>query len=118
MKESFTSPWLAKQSHPFFKHLLALRQLSKVGNAFLGSFLELQHKGRLHCVYHQTRGDRGGTRSGRLSASAPNLQQIPARNEDLAPKVRGLFLPEVGQRLVALDYSQQEPRVTVHYAKV
>ena len=117
-KQSFPAPWLVKQEHPFFKHLLKLRQLSKAGGAFLTSFLDFQNEGRIHCVYHQARGDRGGTRSGRLSASNPNLQQIPARNEDLAPRIRSLFLPEKGCRLVAFDHSQIEPRITVHYSTV
>lgn len=262
-KQSFPAPWMLQQvksgapSAEFFAHVLKLRQLSKAGGAFLQSFLELEYKGRLRCNYHQTRGDRGGTRSGRLcvspdtliemprdlvkypdgvpmrevkvgdlvysfdwqkhlclkkvlgigptkvvetvivsvldektgkiteltctpdhlirryqgkwqsaaslnkgdkllsmgrhevisvrpgpiievwdmevedthtfigsnvtlhnSASNPNLQQIPSRNEDLAPRIRSLFLPEEGMRLVSFDHNQIEPRITVHYSSV
>ena len=46
----------------------------------------------------------------------PNLQQLPARNKDFGPKIRGLFLPEEGCRWGSFDYSQQEPRMVVHYA--
>ncbi len=48
--------------------------------------------------------------------SNPNLQQVPARNKDLGPKIRSLFIPEEGHQWGSFDYSQQEPRMTVHYA--
>ena len=54
--------------------------------------------------------------SHRLSMANPNLQQLPARNKDFGPKIRGLFLPEEGCRWGSFDYSQQEPRMVVHYA--
>ena len=54
--------------------------------------------------------------SGRLSMSNPNLQQIPARNKEFGPKIRGLFMPLEGHRWGSFDYSQQEPRLVVHYA--
>ena len=44
------------------------------------------------------------------------LQQVPARDPILGPLVRGLFLPEEDHVWGAYDYSQQEPRLTVHYA--
>lgn len=52
------------------------------------------------------------------SSRNPNMQQIPARNPVLAPLIRGLFLPEPGDKWASLDYSSQEPRLTVHYAVV
>ena len=50
--------------------------------------------------------------------SNPNLQQIPARNPRFAEAIRGLFLPEEGEKWSSLDYSQQEPRILVHYASL
>ena len=44
------------------------------------------------------------------------LQQVPARNKDFGPKIRSLFIPEEGYKWGSFDYSQQEPRMTVHYA--
>ena len=58
----------------------------------------------------------GGTVTGRFSYQNPNLQQIPARNKDLGPKIRSLFIPEDGCKWGVFDYSQQEPRLVVHYA--
>jgi DNA polymerase I-like protein with 3'-5' exonuclease and polymerase domains len=48
----------------------------------------------------------------------PNLQQIPARNKDLGPRIRSLFLPEEGHQWGCFDYNQQEPRLVVHYASL
>tara|TARA_R110002126_G_scaffold16120_1_gene64918 strand:- start:205 stop:1041 length:837 start_codon:yes stop_codon:yes gene_type:complete len=50
--------------------------------------------------------------------SNPNLQQIPARDPELGPMIRSLFLPEEGEEWAAIDFSQQEPRILVHYAHV
>jgi len=51
-----------------------------------------------------------------IAYSNPNLQQIPARNKDLGPMIRSLFIPEVDHKWGCFDYSQQEPRLVVHYA--
>jgi DNA polymerase I-like protein with 3'-5' exonuclease and polymerase domains len=48
----------------------------------------------------------------------PNLQQIPARDPELGPMIRSLFLPEEGEKWASIDFSQQEPRILVHYASV
>ena len=67
---------------------------------------------------NQLRSDNGGTITGRFSYANPNLQQIPARNKDLGPKIRSLFIPEDGCKWGCFDYSQQEPRLVVHYASL
>jgi len=43
-------------------------------------------------------------------------QQIPARDKEIGPKIRSLFIPEEGHTWGCFDYSQQEPRLVVHYA--
>jgi DNA polymerase I-like protein with 3'-5' exonuclease and polymerase domains len=48
----------------------------------------------------------------------PNLQQLPSRDPELGPMIRRLFLPEEGRQWAAIDFSQQEPRIMTHYAKV
>ena len=78
--------------------------------------MKYQVKGRIHAEINQLRSDNGGTVSGRLSMSNPNLQQVPARNKEFGPKIRSLFVPEEGHKWGSFDYSQQEPRMTVHYA--
>ena len=62
------------------------------------------------------RSEDGGTRSFRFSYSNPPLQQMPSRDEELAPLIRGVFLPEEGEVWAKPDVSQQEFRFIVHYA--
>lgn len=116
---SFEAEWLAQQEHPVMKMILEARQLDRCGGTFIRSkIIDCAINGRVHTQYWQVKNDRGGTVSGRFASSNPNLQQVPARNERLATKVRSLFIPESGCRWGCFDYSQQEPRVTVHYASL
>ena len=50
------------------------------------------------------------------SYNSPNLQQIPSRDPILGPMIRSLFLPDEGKQWASIDFSQQEPRLAVHYA--
>jgi len=114
---SFTGKWLEGLNHGLPKLIVQARKYQKIRSAFIENMiLEHAHKGRIHGQMHPLRGDSGGTVSGRFSYSTPNLQQVPARDPILGPLVRGLFLPEEGHSWGAFDYSQQEPRLTVHYA--
>jgi len=93
------------------------RRYDKVDNTFIqGHVLGHQVNGRIHCTFNQLRSDDSGTISGRFSSTQPNLQQISARDEELAPMIRGLFLPEEGEVWEALDWSQIEFRFLVHFA--
>jgi len=85
---------------------------------FLESYILDSHvNGKVYGQFHLLRGDSGGTRSGRLSSSTPNLQNLPSRDEELAPMVRGIFVPDDGHRQwVKIDYSQIEYRFMIHYA--
>ena len=113
---SFTQNWLVNSEHPVSKYIVNAREINKFHNTFLNSIMKYEHKGRIHGEINQLRSDTGGTVSGRLSMSNPNLQQLPARNKDFGPLIRGLFLPEEGDQWGSFDYSQQEPRIVVHYA--
>ncbi len=116
---SFTADWVKQQGHPFFKKVQEIRSLSKMRRDFVESMiLENQLNGRIHTQFHQLKKDEQGTRSGRFSSTNPNLQQVPSRDKVLAPMIRGLFIPEDGCQWAKLDYSQQEPRVLLHYACV
>ena len=113
---SFTQNWLINSEHDISKYIVSARELNKFRNTFLNSILKFENKGRIHAEIQQLRNDSGGTVSGRLSMSNPNLQQLPARNKEFGPMIRGLFLPEEGFKWGSFDYSQQEPRLVVHYA--
>lgn len=113
---SFTSSFLSTHEHPLAKAVHTAREVNKVQGTFIDGLMGHVHNGRVHGHINQTRSDDGGTVTGRISMSNPNLQQIPARNPELGPLVRGLFLPEEGQKWAGIDFSQQEPRILVHYA--
>ncbi len=117
-KPSFTKDFLAECDHPFAQEVLEVRKCDKLRGTFVESYILDSHiNGRVHCQFHPLRGDKNGTRSGRFASSDPNLQNIPSRDEELAPLVRGLFLPDIGcPRWRRLDYSQIEYRKFVHYA--
>ena len=91
------------------------REYDKAANTFVDGLLDYVHNDRIHADINQIRSDQGGTVTGRFSMSNPNLQQIPARGF-MGKKMREMFLPEEGHEWTSLDYSQQEPRIVVHYA--
>ena len=72
------------------------REINKAHTTFIDSILRYEHNGRIHAEINQLRNAGGGTVTGRFSYQNPNLQQIPARNKDLGPKIRSLFIPEEG----------------------
>ena len=113
---SFTKNFLANHPHPLVKHIARAREINNAHTTFIDTILKHSYKGRIHAEINQLRGDNGGTVTGRFSYSNPNLQQIPARNKDLGPAIRSLFIPEEGHTWGCFDYSQQEPRLVVHYA--
>lgn len=81
-----------------------------------------QIDGRIHATFNQLRrnkdDDKGlkGAAYGRFSCENPNLQQQPSRDEDIAPIWRRIYEPEQEREWAANDYSQQEPRIVVHFA--
>jgi DNA polymerase I-like protein with 3'-5' exonuclease and polymerase domains len=90
---------------------------------FLGTFIngyiiESNVNGRVHGQFNQLKGDEYGTVTGRLSASKPNLQNIPNPEKDpfFSQKCRGMFLPERGCEWLRYDFSQIEYRLLVHFA--
>jgi DNA polymerase I-like protein with 3'-5' exonuclease and polymerase domains len=115
---SFTKNFLQEHKHPVVRMIAQAREINKAHTTFIDSILRYEHKGRIHAEINQLRSQTGGTVTGRFSYQNPNLQQIPARNKDLGPKIRSLFIPEEGHRWGVFDYSQQEPRLVVHYASL
>ena len=114
---SFTKAFLAEHTHELPKLILRCRELNKTHGTFISTIMKYTTpQGRIHGHINQIRSDDGGTVSGRISMNHPNLQQIPARDPQLGPMIRSLFLPEEGAKWASLDYSQQEPRILVHYA--
>jgi len=107
--------YLRKHNNKCLRMIAKAREYDKAINTFIDGLLEYVHKGRIHADINQIRSDTGGTVTGRFSMSNPNLQQIPAKGY-IGGKMRELFIPEEGCKWGSFDYSQQEPRIVVHYA--
>ena len=115
---SFTKNFLQNHPHALPKAIADAREINKARTTFIDSITKHSHKGRIHADINQIRSDQGGTVTGRFSMSNPNLQQIPARHPELGPMIRSIFIPEEKCKWGSFDYSQQEPRILVHYAKL
>jgi len=113
---SFTKNFLSNHPHQVVQAIAKAREINKAHTTFIDTILKYSYKGRIHAEINQLRGDSGGTVTGRFSMNNPNLQQIPARNKDLGPRIRSLFIPEDNCKWGCFDYNQQEPRLVVHYA--
>ncbi|MDR1467457.1 MAG: DNA polymerase I [Oscillospiraceae bacterium] len=98
-------------SHPIVKKIIKFRALSKIKSTYCDSVLKLTKKdGRIHTVFNQTE-----TRTGRLSSSDPNLQNVPVRT-DAGRELRKFFRAQDGHILIDADYSQIELRILAHIA--
>jgi len=107
--------YLKKHKNRFLRFVAKARECDKAKNTFVEGLLGFVHNGRIHADINQIRGEHGGTVTGRFSMSNPNLQQIPSKGY-IGKKMRELFIPETGSEWYSFDYSQQEPRIVVHYA--
>ena len=112
----FDKNFLATHKSPLAKMVVECREINKARTTFIESITKHSHRGRIHAEIPQMRSDQGGTVTGRFSYSNPNLQQIPARHAILGPLIRSIFIPEKDHEWGIFDYSQQEPRLVVHYA--
>ena len=96
---------------PVVEQLLEYRTLSKLNSTYCEGLLkQIEPDGRIHSVFNQTE-----TRTGRISSSEPNLQNIPVRSE-LGRQMRRFFRAREGWVLCDADYSQIELRVLAHMA--
>jgi DNA polymerase I-like protein with 3'-5' exonuclease and polymerase domains len=115
--------WMVKHSHPVPNLIAKINRYHHAGHLFLQNHI-LDHivGGRIHASFHPHRSegsgdsDRYGAKSFRFAVSEPPLQQMPKRDQEITPLIRNCFLPEKGQVWAALDASQQEFRLVVHYA--
>lgn len=95
-----------KNQHPVVSMVLQYRTLSKLNSTYCEGLLKvIGDDGRIHSSFNQTE-----TRTGRISSTEPNLQNIPVRTE-LGREMRKFFTARDGWVLVDADYSQIELRV-------
>ena len=107
--------YLRTHKNRFLRFVAKARECDKAKNTFVEGLLGFVHNERIHADINQIKGEHGGTVTGRFSMSNPNLQQIPSKGY-IGKKMRELFIPETGSEWYSFDYSQQEPRIVVHYA--
>lgn len=114
---SIRKDFLEALDHPVGGFIREIRERQKIIGTFIDSYLLNSHvDGIVYGQFHLLRGEGNGTRSGRLSSSTPNLQNIPIRTE-LGKRIRQAFIPDQpGQRWRKYDYSQIEYRMLLHYA--
>lgn len=113
---SITEDWL--KTFDDGKDIIRVRKLTNLQNSFIGPMKERHlYKGRVHTNFNQLKQDDYGVVSGRLSSNAPNLQQVPKRDKELANMFRAVFIAGVGYLWYSRDYSQQDYRIFAHYSQ-
>ncbi len=115
---SFSAKVLEHIDHPIAGLIRELRRLKHYSGTFIENYIinNADPFGMVHGEFHSVRNDRYGTVSGRFSSGGElNLQNIPARDLEWAPLIRGLFIPLPGYRWGKIDYSQIEYRFFAHY---
>jgi DNA polymerase-1 len=112
---------------PVLRQLLGYRSNMKTSlTTFIRPWLTMAeaNNGRLHPQFNQVRGAEYGTRTGRMSSSNPNFQNIPTEFKFEAPAglpplpaMRRYVLPDEGHVLVSADFASQEFRGMAHFAE-
>ena len=98
--------------HPIINLILEYREMTKLYSTYLeGLGNYILEDGKIHTIFKQTI-----ARTGRLSSTEPNLQNIPVRTEE-GKLIRKAFLPEKNSIIMTSDYSQIELRVLAHISK-
>lgn len=101
-----------RYSYPIVEMVLNYRTLAKLKSTYCDGLLKvIAGDGRIHSNFNQTE-----TRTGRISSTEPNLQNIPVRTE-LGREMRKFFVAKEGCVLIDADYSQIELRVLAHLSE-
>lgn len=115
---SVTKPFLERYAKDeMVQALLKGRQMNTLITTFMDSqILGFVQNGRIHPTWNQLKSDNEGTIA-RIAGASPNMTFIPGRDDELAPLIRGVFIPEEGEEWQRSDLSQIEYRFLVHYAR-
>lgn len=96
--------------------VLRARKFSKADGTFYRGVKDRLVRGRLHSNFRQVVSEDGGTVSGRLASSQPNIQNQPVRDKEIGRMWRSIYVPEPGNLWLRADYKAQEPRLFLHYS--
>lgn len=122
-KPSLTKDFLDSLHGPIGGLINRARAFNKLRGTFINSRRAHAIGDRIHPTFVQLRSEKpgssddGGARYGRCASRDPNLQQEPARHPEIGPEWRKVYVPDEGGEWGCLDYSQQEPRWSVHWAE-
>lgn len=111
--------YLGKDTPHYVDSLLQWRKASKFVTTYLEPFVKkVDNKDRIHAFFSMAVNDsgRGGTHTGRLSSSGPNLQNIPSRDE-IGKQARECFVAAPGNVLIVADYSNMETVIQAHFSR-
>lgn len=98
-----------RNQSPIVDNVLKYRQYTKLNSTYVTGLIDkIADDGRIHTCFRQTE-----TRTGRISSTEPNMQNIPVRTE-LGSQMRKFFTAAPGKILVDADYSQIELRIMAH----
>lgn len=125
--KSIGDGWLEEQTHPACKLLADIRKITKIKLNFIDKLLKYQEmtgcKGSPYGILYPSFHVLGATKTGRFTSGAykagsmeVNMQQIPARDPELGPICRSIFVAPPGEKWITADYSNQEQRLQVHFA--
>jgi DNA polymerase I-like protein with 3'-5' exonuclease and polymerase domains len=121
-KPSISNDFVETVEHPAAEALIEARKFDKLRTTFCAQIRRFAIGDRVHCTFNQLRAQRDdgagvkGVAFGRLSSTNFNLQQMPSRDPEIGPRLRSVFVPDEGKLWAVIDFSSQEPRLTVHYA--
>lgn len=111
-KKPTTSDFALKElesQHPLIPLLRQIRKVQKMHSAFIEGIKAHEKDGKIYPGFNIN-----GCVTGRISANSPNLQQMPAQGE--WAKIRGIFIPTEGHKIISCDFSQLEICIAAHYA--
>ena len=116
---SFKKNFLKNHEDYTISLINSAREANKARTTFIETIYRYVVNGRIHADINQLRSEFGGTVTGRFSYTHPNLQQIPRSGNDMGNQLRAIFVPDQkDHKWGCFDYSQQEPRLVVHYAEL
>jgi len=99
-----------ESQHPVIPKIRQLRKYSKMYGSFVEGVLERATGDRIYPEFNVN-----GTVTGRISHSNPNMGQMPSRGD--WSKIRGIFTPDEGHKLITCDYGMLEVVVAAHYSQ-
>ena len=123
--------WLQQQTDEVSKAIISGREFAKLLSTYVGGFRKHLVGNRLNPTFKQLvgasdededggdgEGDSSGARFGRCSAKHPNVQAQMKRSKDIQKRFRKVLVPDEGKEWISGDFSQQEPRWTIHYSEI